>query len=270
MVVLRTFLATAALVVAPALGQSNERLETFFLPDSEPTSLVASVKSIGTVSGDVVTTLEVACPTPSSPENEACREAGIYPAEVYHTQGSVWGGTTTYSIDDSTTTWRCELGGGLGGKQGLDARCSKTIESSGSTRTESTTYDNCYCIAHLLPMVVTANADLLGHYVPFTPITGDDGSVTVRDASWLNAQYSENIASSNCPASQTTMWAGAVAAAKTDRPNPGSSPTTAAPSSETGSSTDESPENTGIKGVGSVPTWAWLFLTLLSLALTFA
>jgi len=254
---LAILLATASFLIPPTVAQGDEHLGTFFLPDSEPRSLEASVISIVSVSGDPVTSLQVACPTARSPENDACREAGIYPAQVYHTQGSVWGGTTTYSVDDSTTTWGCALGGGLGAKEGIRATCSKTIERGGSIQTESTSYGNCYCIAHLLPMVVTANADLL-HDEPFTPYTGKDGVVTVIDASWLDARYSQELSSSGCPASETTMWAGATAAATTTTVNPGSSPTTPTSSTETSTSA----ENAGIKGIRGLSSSTWLVLVL--------
>jgi hypothetical protein len=94
----------------PTITDTGTGVLTFFLPDSEPLSLDASIISVYRPSNSPrekpVTTLQLDCPTaPPSPANDACRAAGIYPAQVYHTQGSVWGGTTTYAADDSTTTW---------------------------------------------------------------------------------------------------------------------------------------------------------------------
>ncbi|KAL2015388.1 hypothetical protein VTK56DRAFT_5542 [Thermocarpiscus australiensis] len=217
-------LALAARATAQTTAQTTA-IATFFLPDSEPLSLDASVVAVNTPdTDDPVTTLQIACPTAASPENDACRAAGIYPAQVYHTRGSVWGGTTTYARDDSTTTWRCALGdaargGGSGGGGGVTAACSKTIVVGGggsggraTTRTESAAYDNCYVVAHRLPLVVTAGADKL--------VEGRGGGATVAaDASELNAEYSSELAAAGCPASETTMFAGAVAVGATTSPS---------------------------------------------------
>jgi hypothetical protein len=137
----------------------------------------------------------VACPTAASPENDACRSAGIYPAQVYHTQGSVWGGTTTYSADDSTTTWVCTLGGS---GDSLTGECTKTIASGGSTRTETSQYDDCYVAAHQRPIVVTAGQDKIQDRWDM-------------DASRLVSIRSSQLAAAGCPASQAVIWAGAVA-----------------------------------------------------------
>lgn len=109
-------LVLAASLSSAALGATAQStgLVNFFLLDSEPRSLEASAIAVNTVgtppNSYVVTTLKVACPTAASPDNDACRAAGIYPVQVYHTRGSVYGGTTTNSVDDSTTTWVCSLG----------------------------------------------------------------------------------------------------------------------------------------------------------------
>jgi hypothetical protein len=200
---------------------------TLFLPDSEPLSLEASAVAVNTptVGRNPVTTLEVACPTAVSPENDACRSAGIYPAQVYHTQGSVWGGTTTYSADDSTTTWVCTLGGS---NPTLSGECTKTIVGGGSTRTETAEYGNCYVAAHQRPLVVTAGLEKIepAHFMTF-------------DASKLLSLQSSQLAEAGCPSSQTTIWAGTVAsttggassADETTSPQTGSSgaTTTSAP-----------------------------------------
>jgi hypothetical protein len=187
------YLSTATSLV---LSQSTGLL-TLFLPDSQPLSLDASAVAVNTAGPSPVTTLEVACPTAASPDNDACRLAGIYPAQVYHTAGSVWGGTTTYSADDSTTTWVCTLGGNppISGS----ADCTKTIVG-GSTRTETEAYNACYVGAHQRPIVVTAGAEtiLSAHYFTI-------------DASELVSARNSVMAEAGCPASQTTMWAGAVA-----------------------------------------------------------
>ncbi|KAK4033556.1 hypothetical protein C8A01DRAFT_49901 [Parachaetomium inaequale] len=184
------------LALAPVATQSTGLL-TLFLPDSEPLSLEASAVAVNTVGRDPVTTLEVACPTAASPENDACRSAGIYPAQIYHTQGSVWGGTTTYAADDSTTTWVCSLGGS---DPTLVGECTKTIVGGGSTRTETAEYGNCYVAAHQRPIVVTAGLEKItpAHFMTI-------------DASKLVSLRSSQLAAAGCPASQTTIWAGAAA-----------------------------------------------------------
>lgn len=208
------------LAVAPAAAQSAGFM-TLFLPDSEPLSLEASAVAINTVTAGRadtrgVTTVVVACPTAASPENDACRAAGIYPAQVYHTQGSVWGGTTTYSADDSTTTWVCSLGGS---GASLTGDCTKTIVGGSSTRTETSQYDDCYVMAHQRPVVMTAGVKIQDGW-------GLRGSDTM-DASQYISIRSSLLSSAGCPASQTVMWAGAVASTTSAA---GSAGVTAAPS----------------------------------------
>lgn len=232
---------------APA---ADSNLLTFFLPDSEPTSLDASIVAINTVvtveiETIPVTTLEIACPTAASPENDACRAAGIYPARVYHTQGSVWGGTTTDPADDSTTTWRCELGGG--GIR-VSADCSKTVlsgrDAAATTRTESNSYDNCYVLAHRLPIVVTGGLELM-----------DPRAFMTGDASSLNSAYSSLVAEAGCPASKTTMWA-AAAAKETDASGEiGNGPVVTSPSQPNQPGGAPTPTPTGNTASGRGSGW---------------
>lgn len=185
---------------------------TFFLPDSEPKSLEASVIAVNTMvnpsatyESNPVTTLLIDCPKADSPDNDACRSVRIYPAEVYHTQGSVWGGATTHPADNSTTTWRCELGspwatGGLTStRSGDGAHCSKTIiASGGATQTEATAFDPCYRAAHQLPIVITAGVEKL-----------DPAHVSMAgkwNASGLNSVHSSEMASMGCPATTESLW----------------------------------------------------------------
>lgn len=186
------------LVLAPAAAQSTAFM-TLFLPDSEPLSLEASAVAVNTVgtgpNTQQITTVVVACPTGASPDNDACRAAGIYPAQVYHTRGSVWGGTTTYSADDSTTTWVCTLGGG---GNSVSGECTKTIVGGSSTRTETSEYGFCYVAAHQRPIVVTAGQEKIQDHWDM-------------DASRLIAGRSSQLSAAGCPASQTVIWAGAVA-----------------------------------------------------------
>ncbi|AEO59456.1 hypothetical protein MYCTH_2307800 [Thermothelomyces thermophilus ATCC 42464] len=187
------------MLLAPVAAQSTG-LVTLFLPDSEPLSLDASAVGVSTVGRDPVTTWKVACPTGASPEDEACRAAGIYPAQVYHTQGSVWGGTTTYSADDSTTTWVCTLGGS---NPTLSGECTKTIVRGRSTRSETATYDNCYVAAHQRPIMVTAGLDKISYYQ------------TTIEASDYVSMRSSQLSEDGCPSSKAIIWEGAVTSSST-------------------------------------------------------
>ncbi|KAL2193274.1 hypothetical protein P885DRAFT_45768 [Corynascus similis CBS 632.67] len=187
-------LFVVGLLLTAATAQSTG-LVTLFLPDSEPLYLDASVVGVSTAGTDPVTTLRVACPTGSSPGNKACRTAGIYPAQVYHTRGSVWGGTTTYSADDSTTTWICTLGGS---HPTLSGDCTKTIIASDSTRTETATYGNCYVGAHQRPIEVTAGLEKLDFFI------------TTIDAGELVSIQQSLLSKDGCPSSNTIIWEGAV------------------------------------------------------------
>ncbi|KAK0742648.1 hypothetical protein B0T18DRAFT_430083 [Schizothecium vesticola] len=188
-------------------------LLTFFLPDSAPSSLVASVVQVTYVTtvsnstgGEWVTSLVLDCPPTTKPVKDACRAAGIYPASVYHTRGSVWGGTTTLVADDSTTTWRCELGQRYrpsvdgSSRPGSSAYCTKTIEAPGKAReTVTMNYDQCYLVHHQLPIVVTAGADKL--------VEGSVGIYSGIDAGDINSALASEAGSiSGCPVASEVFW----------------------------------------------------------------
>ncbi|KAI1385847.1 uncharacterized protein F4822DRAFT_356012 [Hypoxylon trugodes] len=160
-----------------------------------PASLEASViekrsYSQGSESGFVVT-YQVNCPATSSPENDACRELSIYPAEVYHTQGSVFGGTWTADSKDATT-WRCELGdcSTCTASRAETADCSLTIrDASSSTRTETTKIESCYLAQHSVPLVLTAGAEKLAtdDYI----FQSNVGAFTSNIGDWLSTMGCE-------------------------------------------------------------------------------
>lgn len=189
-------------------------INTLWLPDSEPASLEAILLStvlVPSPTDDPVRTETVAhyrlsCPTARSPENDACRAASIYPADVYHSAGPVWGGTTTYAVDDSTTTWVCTLGrsGDDTMTWGHSGECTKTIISASSTRSESAEYDPCYVEAHHVPIIVTEGANLLpsAHYVEYYQ--------PGVEASDINAAGQSAMQENGCPTSRTIMFEGAV------------------------------------------------------------
>lgn len=188
-------------------------LLTFFLPDSAPSSLVASIVQVtyvttvsNSTSGEWVTSLVLDCPPTTKPVKDECRAAGIYPASVYHTRGSVWGGTTTLVADDSTTTWRCELGQrytpSVDGtsRPGSSAYCTKTIEAPGKAReTVTANYDQCYLAHQKLPIVVTAGGEKL--------VAGGGGFYSGIDAGGINsALASEARSISGCPVASEVFW----------------------------------------------------------------
>lgn len=150
-------LCLAALAL-PIAGQQQQRPPIFpvFILDSHPVSLEASlvaVAPIPTQTYQSIVTLRVDCPRSVSPENDACRALGVYPAEVYHTQGSVYGGTVTAAGAGltTTTTWYCALGGSGGGPTpDLKGTCVRTIVGGAAaaapptTRLETTVINSCY------------------------------------------------------------------------------------------------------------------------------
>ncbi|KAB5585952.1 hypothetical protein GE09DRAFT_1072695 [Coniochaeta sp. 2T2.1] len=242
----RRLLAATIILSAFLQAEAQETgLLTFFVPDSEPKSLEVSiiavntaVNPIATYESDPVTILLLDCPKAETPANDACRAAGIYPAQAYHTQGSVWGGTTTFAADNSTTTWRCELGspwttGGTSTRSGDGARCSKTIVASGATRTESSAFDPCYRVAHQLPIVVTAGGEKLGK----------DPYLTIN-ATELDSIYSNMATSMDCPSTTETVW---VASS-------GSTSPTGSGTQTTTTSSQESPTQTPTASTGSGTT----------------
>ena len=237
-------------------------IDMAFLPDSEPISLEASVISHsvsnfaatievrpGTTmpvwAKRIILSLRADCPSAETPENDACRAAGIYPADIDHTVPDRWGGTTTYAADNSTTTWGCRMGSVSAGGDDLTADCSKTIESAGSLRTESTVYDNCYVLAHVRPVVMTAGVDKIKPPPP-TKATFNNDEVVTLSADALISIYSEFISSDGCPASETVMFAGSV--------QPGQTETAPSSASPTNGGSDE---NAGARRFGGNPLGAW-------------
>ncbi|KAK4142737.1 uncharacterized protein C8A04DRAFT_13030 [Dichotomopilus funicola] len=232
------------LVAAQSTG-----LLTLFLVDSEPLSLEASAVAVNTVgsglNANAVTTLEVACPTAASPANDDCRAAGIYPAQVFHTQGSVWGGTTTEPYDDSTTTWYCALGGS---EPTLTAACNKTIVSGIETVSVVAGYDNCYVAAHQRPIVVTAGLEKINpaHFMDL-------------EASEYLSIRSSQLSEDGCPSSKSLIWPGTVSRYSTSSPRTGTSSsstrTSASPSgTPSSSSTITAGPGSGVSGTKPTQT----------------
>ncbi|KAK4220716.1 hypothetical protein QBC38DRAFT_525144 [Podospora fimiseda] len=175
---------------------------TFFLPGSEPISLDASVISVGSdsptapgrITPQVVTHIQLACPTARLPDNDACRAASVYPAQVYHTQGSVWGGTTIHAA--ATTTWECALMDTPGETPILSANCKRQVVSGTMTGKEEVFgLGNCYVLAHRLPIVVTAGQE---------KIPSDQYMNAGVDQ--INSWDEELLSSANCPTTTRSIW----------------------------------------------------------------
>ena len=191
--------AQAALAVLLVCGRTSGQTTSvmpMFILDSAPLSLDASIVAVSPVPTETkksVVTYSVDCPQPATPDNDACRAQSIYPAEVWHTQGSVWGGTTTARADDSTTAWMCDLGVGISGGTTAGPFCVKSITAAGAAaRVETTWLNSCYIVAHSVPLLVTAGAEKLpgAYYMTY-------------GVSQLHSAYSSQLSSMGCAVSST-------------------------------------------------------------------
>ncbi|CAI4213595.1 unnamed protein product [Parascedosporium putredinis] len=194
---------------------SIDPAERVLFLDSRPLYVEASVVTVTTDSVHTTddkgssllvahraTTLRVDCGSDASPENDACRDAGIYPATAAYTilaEGMAYGGTTTYRVDNSTTTWSCD-------RAGADdsVSCVKTIVSGGSTRTESTAHDSCYVWGHMVPAVLTAGLDKMAAPPP-TEYPVDDKNTITLSYQVFNSDYSDIMSKAGCPATKAAI-----------------------------------------------------------------
>ncbi|KAI6083105.1 hypothetical protein F4821DRAFT_245645 [Hypoxylon rubiginosum] len=105
----------------------------------------------------------VDCPAASSPENDACRDLHIYPALLYHTQDSIYGGYWVEhdSYISSTTAWRCELGdcGPWCTASVQTADCVMTI--GGYIETTTTRLESCRVAQNFLPLAIVDGIQIL-------------------------------------------------------------------------------------------------------------
>ncbi|KAK3942544.1 hypothetical protein QBC46DRAFT_379838 [Diplogelasinospora grovesii] len=188
------FLAVCWLGAHIAHAQTAPPVYPMFILDSAPASLDAALVEIRNAGDTIdterqVSTYSIDCPTPSSPANDACRAESRYPAEVWHIQGSVWGGTTTARADDSTTAWICDLG--TCGRSDCGPHCNKTVTSAASTRVEKTMLDSCYIAEHTVPLIVTSGADKT------------DWSFTFDASQWASIE-SDELLTLGCPTASST------------------------------------------------------------------
>ncbi|KAK3986936.1 hypothetical protein QBC44DRAFT_211625, partial [Cladorrhinum sp. PSN332] len=189
-------------------------------PSTKPTTLIPSTTPTQTANPTELT-LQIDCPTASSPQNDACRSASIYPAQV--TQkillspggGSEWKGVTSYLVgDDSTTTWTCWQGVTVKPELMINemvpyAQCVSTIIKSGGSdiRYATNRYDECYLYRHMLPLVVTAGeGDVTGEWAKQMMTAG-----VASDAGKMNAGWESKMKQLGCDVEGTrTMWVGSV------------------------------------------------------------
>jgi hypothetical protein len=144
---------TAVIQLAPAPASLEATVITRYKTEE------AGFGSVGVV------TYSVACPTAASPENDACRSLGIYPAQIWHTDGPYWGGVITTTAESRTETWVCTLHDCSTCPADRDATCRRTIVSAGSTVTSETTMtDGCAVERSRIPLVITAGVEKLQSY----------------------------------------------------------------------------------------------------------
>ena len=231
--------AAGILLVAFAVHAINAQVTTMtqiWASVDHPASVEASVVAVNTLADTLagattVWTYEVNCPAASSPDNDNCRSRQFYPQQWVHTQGSVFEGTATATLENSTTTWTCALGGcaGCPGYIGTnDASCTSTIISGESTTTGSAVMNSCFLEANFVPVILTAGADMLASDI--TDLSAGDFLKSVDSA----------LASYNCPA-RTTMFPEPLSSIM-DQPAPGQT-TTSGPSKT--SSRKTAPSTTG-------------------------
>ncbi|KFX91337.1 hypothetical protein V490_05968, partial [Pseudogymnoascus sp. VKM F-3557] len=187
--------------------------------------------------------------------NDACRAQSIYPAEVWHTDYSMFGGTTTALLDDSTTVWACNLGTGYRSGEIAGPSCVKNItDSKGATRVETTSFNDCYKYAHSVPLVITAGAEKMpDHYYDYAK-----GGV-----SSLHSLYSSVLTSLNCAATSRTAWT-STPATTTGGGGAGATGATTGPTATTSQASDTatgsaSPSPTATGGSsGAITEISWL------------
>lgn len=131
----------------------------FNFAGAHPASLEASVVAASEWVRSGAETIPVAtwrldCAREKNPGNDACRAASIYPAELTHTRGSIFGGSVT------GTRWRCELGGCAGCRDAIDVSAACAYTHGGTTAT--TTLDLCEVLARSVVAVNTAGEEKLG------------------------------------------------------------------------------------------------------------
>jgi hypothetical protein len=191
----------ASLAAAALVAAQTSVTEIWHIGD-HPASLEASIIAVNTDAKEAtrsVVTYKLDCPATASPENDACRARGIYPAEVYHTQGSIFGGTVTGKGDGSTTTWSCNLQGCAGcTATPLGGTCVQTLVSGASTTVNTTTLNGCFVAAHYVPAVITAGVGKLDTSLERVTYAAQD----------ILSFIDDDLATLGCPPRTTMVAAG--------------------------------------------------------------
>jgi hypothetical protein len=181
-------LLRAASLAGLAAAQTTTLVDTLWVPFAHPASVEASIVSIRPDPSEVelgdssVVTFALACPSASSPENDACRAAGIYPQLVTHTDGPWFEGAITAG-PDATTSWSCELAGNPGSSD-LSADCTTKVFAKIGAGTTTTKLRSCAVEAGFIPVLLTAG-DLAGWTNPFgtpDPVSWVDAYTSTLDA----------------------------------------------------------------------------------------
>ncbi|KAL1881958.1 hypothetical protein Daus18300_001012 [Diaporthe australafricana] len=220
-----------------------------FLYGARPLSLDASLIAADPLPDEPNKTLwrlQLACPTGTSSSSsgaaedtedadDQCARAGLFPAELYHTQGSVYGGTYTPQAA-AATTWRCELGGSTGDEQDpLSGDCSQW-ETEGASSTTTTRLGQCDVLRHSVPVRVTDGAAKETYYYLGTTWSPDRYNSEVVAA---------ELSSLACPDPTSLVDFGGAAAAVTSISASSSSSSTGAAASGTGSASASGADSSG-------------------------
>ncbi|KAK3393299.1 hypothetical protein B0H63DRAFT_457923 [Podospora didyma] len=150
-------LQQAILAVAQIAPQTTAFPTTMFYPGAaHPSSMGASILAVNDDpkrAGNKVLTYAVQCLS----DNFAGGCPSFPSGQLYHTQGSVWGGTiATGAALRTTTTFVCSLGGNPG-KWGMSADCTYTIGAGVTT----TKLASCEAQSAFIPLVVTGGGEKL-------------------------------------------------------------------------------------------------------------
>ena len=143
-------------------GFAQRPVVTLLVYGADPKILDASLVSITATPAQFptpTTSFSVACPSGGSQEAKQCRAHHDHKLwEIWHQEGSVWGGTMAKSTGaPATTKWTCTL---KDSNRYATGKCDQTvvsmIDGKKTTEISNVELDDCYVNAHQIPIVVTA------------------------------------------------------------------------------------------------------------------
>ncbi|KAH7018467.1 uncharacterized protein B0I36DRAFT_336007 [Microdochium trichocladiopsis] len=165
-----------------------------------PSSLMASIiTSYDLVDQQTTAVVHYAvdCPPADKPDNNMCRSLGMYPMEVYYTQGSVRAGLMTDQFRDRTTAWTCHLGtcpsSATACHGPVSASCNLTITGSAGPATTRYAFPE-PCGQNSVPIEITAGLDKVSMPAYWLP-TGTWTDVAEYAAAMTSAWNSELVES---------------------------------------------------------------------------